>query len=649
VRIRSIVAAAWIVLIVAGLPATAKSKSGAARLYPYDGYPELTDEERSLSGVPYAEGAPALMLLEAGQNRWEDVNLIRTDYYRRLKILTEAGVEDYSDFTYTLYGDWRVKDVTARTVLPDGTEVDAGEGVFRQRSAESGMQVVSIAFPQVRVGAILDLHITTMIDSVFVTPWIIQSEIPVVQSEFIVVPPVGLKFRKVLFAYDPSKENERKFRVADRGATSWKYEDVAPLPQVPNRPSRSEIAAKLIIIVDSYKDETTYIPLAPDWKGFIKARSEYIDDWIKARHANAADLARQVTGDASTPLDKAEAIRESLQKKVRVEYTSTGRIHDSPDEVLAEGFGTSSDLALTAAAMLRAVGVGNTPVQYRRRSLGLVPPDFPIPSLLDDTILRIDVGEGPTFFAPAADLPAGRLPWDAQGVLGVPLDGKSVQPIEVPDFRAQDNRTERTTTGKLAADGRITAETSVVFRGVASDRWRRSLQDLDEDGRRELIRDRLRRFIPGLQLTELELRNLENSAMPFALRCSWEAEGYVSSAGQRLLFDPFLFSRIRAEEWPPAERAVPVDLGETYETFDTLNLELPQGSGEVTLPETRRLNAGPVGMYEVELSSSGGRVIAKRHMKLEIYRFPVQSYDSLRKWFVDVSAVDDSSVVVSMP
>ncbi len=648
-KFRNVLAACVLAAVAAVPGASAKGNPKPGKLYPYDGYPELASWERTLTKVPFAEGAPAVVLLEAEQNRWEEVNRIRTDYFRRVKLLTDGGVADYADFSYELLGSWRVKKVSARTVLPDGTEVDASEGVFRPKSSDNDLQVVKIAFPRAEKGAILDLHITTEIDSPFVPPWIIQQEIPVMKSEFVMVPPIGLKFRKVLFSWDENKEETHKVRVADKNATFFTYQSVPPVPDVPNRPALEEIAAKLVIIVDSYKDELNYVALASDWKEFIKRDSDWASDWIKSRHSDATDLARNVVGDATAPLAKAEAIRKALREKVRVEYASNGCMRDGPDKLLAEGSGTTTDVALAAAAMLQAVGVKTTPIEYRRRSQGLIPPDFPIPSLLTDTLLRIDGGRQPVYFSPASDLPAGRLPWYAQGVLGVPLDGAGDKPVEIPDFPARDDRTERSTTATLSADGRISGETGTVFRGVAGERLRRALHDLDEDGRRAYVRDRMQAWIPGLQVTSLELRNLDDATLPFALKCGWEADGYVTAAGKRLLIDPFLFSRIRADDWPPTDRAVPVDLGAAYEVVDKLSLKLPDGVADVTVPEGRDLNAGPVGLYVTTLSAADGTLSAERHMRLDIYRFPTQSYTSLRRWFADIAASDESTVVVTLP
>ena len=185
-----------LILAVLVLPAQAagKDKVKARDLMLPRGFPDVTDEQLALTEVPYAKGAPAVVLMEAKQYEWEGLEFVRDRYFRRLKILSEDAIEDYGSFQYELYGNWRVKEVDARTILPDGTVVNAKEGINREKS-EDGIQVIQISFPQVQVGAILDLDIKLVSESWTIAPWTIQEWIPILETRFVLLPPLGLRFR----------------------------------------------------------------------------------------------------------------------------------------------------------------------------------------------------------------------------------------------------------------------------------------------------------------------------------------------------------------------------------------------------------------------------------------------------------------------
>ena len=185
-------------VLLATLPAVAEKKKIQDLLLSHE-FPPVGEAERKLAEVPFAKGAPAAVLLAARQCQWTWLDsdlMLSMQEVRRVKILTEAGVKSHGDLKFDLYGSWRVKKVEARTVLPDGTVVDASGDVHREKS-ESGVEAVRVAFPKVQVGAILDFRIETNADAGALSPWFIQERIPVLESRLLLLPPKGLKYRSI--------------------------------------------------------------------------------------------------------------------------------------------------------------------------------------------------------------------------------------------------------------------------------------------------------------------------------------------------------------------------------------------------------------------------------------------------------------------
>ena len=114
-------------------------------------FEQISQAEMELQEVPYAPGAPAVVLFEGehlyyakpATGAW----VTRTTYHRRVKILDEGGVDEYGDFSRSFGRKIEDLVVRARTVLPDGTEIDAAENIHRDRSTFRSLSLRSRSEP----------------------------------------------------------------------------------------------------------------------------------------------------------------------------------------------------------------------------------------------------------------------------------------------------------------------------------------------------------------------------------------------------------------------------------------------------------------------------------------------------------------------
>jgi hypothetical protein len=650
VRTRSILLVVILLVLVSPTLAAAKDKVKARDLMLPRGFPDLTEEQLALTEVPYAKGAPAVVLLEAQEYEWEGLEFLRDRYFRRLKILTEDAIEEHGSFRYTLYGDWRVKEVDARTILPDGTVIDAKEGINREKS-EDGIQVIQVSFPQVQVGAILDLDIKLTSQSWSISPWTIQEWIPILETRFTLLPPVGLRFR-IAPARLPAEKSQPDFSISVAGgqkAFIWYLRDVEPLPDLAFLPPVEDVSQRLFVILQQYKGQYSFYAIAPDWKTWGKELGEDWDEWFKTSHAKVETLAKQLVGGQAGPVEKAEAVRLGLRDRIRANLVGRYRFKDSPDEELESGSSTSGGIAALATLMLRSVGVEAELAVIRRRSDGIVPLEFPVPRLMNDMVVRIPDGSGGhLFFSPAADVHVTKLPFDCSGVAAFLLDGEAEQPVPLPDFRPQDNQTRRMVRATLSAEGNLAATSTETYRGIIAEYWRGRLVDETEQERRDRIERSLQDDLPGLVLNSVEISNLEDSAEDLVFKCDWEIEGFATVAGKRLIFNPNLFERAAVADWAPETREFDIDLKWNREVIDTLMFRLPDGVTEVTAAEPLDLTLDPIGTHQASYEHRGTMLVAKRHHRLAFYRIPAKYYPDLRRWYSQIAAVDEKPVVLEL-
>jgi hypothetical protein len=634
------------------------ANSYAALLIP-PGFPEVTPQQKALTAVPFAPGAAAVVLVE-DETQTQDPNftslrIVRIERFRRVKILTQAGVEAAADYRHTLIGDWRVSKVDAQTILPDGTVVAAKDSIFQDKTAgskndESAVRSIRVAFPKVQVGAILDLRESFVVDGAPFRRFSIQDRFPVIETHLMVVIPDGLQLKIGSFFMSAEEQKPITGRAPQGRYYAWRFANQSAIPDEPNQPPLADISKAVVIYPESFKTEAVYWPFAPDWKTWAKERKESWDEFLKKKHDAVAALAQQACEGRTTPIEKAEAVRLVVKDRFRINYEHVyPPVEASPDDLLAKGSGDSADAAGLAMAMLKSAGVAAVPVVYRNRDEGVLPKDTPVVNLLNDVLLRIATEKGPAYLSVSKDFPAGITPYDARGVWAMPIDGTAEGPFLLPDFAAPEFRIARVVQASLSTNGSIHGDVTATVSGLRAAQWRSRLRALSAEDRTSWVQSRLRSANGALVVTSVEFVDLESDSKDLLVRAAFAIEGYAVPAGKRLFVNLNLLQRELTGDWSSNERHTAVDLDGAYEDIDTVLLTLPPEAAEAVAPSPpASYDAGNVGRYTASYEKRGNVVVLNRAMRLNVYRFPASAYKDLRRWFGDIAAMDDKTVTVTL-
>lgn len=644
---------ALLVLLVAtpALAARETNRVDAKSVWlPYDFSP-ITDAERALASVAFAPGAPAVILLEARQDEWTGMDR-RIHYHRRVKVLTKDGVDLVGNTTYRLLGDWRLKTVKARTVLADGTIVDASDGLHVNASDGDGeLKEIRVAFPRVEPGAILDLVVDMMTTSYTLRPWTIDRELPVVESRLVFLPPLDLRFRTAIMRAPQEQSQPRQFPM--RGVTGycWSFRDRPALPDLPNMPPDDDVAGQLVLILDSISSGGAVIGVADSWKTWLGYTQGEWEQWLRKKSPQAQALAASACAGKTTAREKAEAIRRALAPKLRSDYDWWWPQEDSVEDVLAQGHGSSADVAGVAIACLRAAGVTAWPAAVRRRDEGSVPADVPIPAMFGHALVKVEEGEASFWFDPTDAKTAGSPSWDTSGITAAVFKKGAAAPEAIPDFTADQNTISRSADARLSADGRLDATVTVSYIGIAADFMRDALAGLPAEARQALVRDEVLERLPGADVKVEEVKGLDAADDMLEVRYSVSAPGHGLVAGKRLLVNPLVGDRVTTTDWTAETRTLPLHLGGAFQEEDTIRLAFPEGISAVQLRDGQRYNAPPVGMYDVsfEPAKDGRSVVVRRKRRMDMYAFGADSYPQMRQWHHDMAAMDDRSIALTFP
>ncbi len=623
------------------------------------GLPSISDEEKALVEVASAKGAPAVVLVNAEQDDWTvrgALTVKRTVIFRRVKILTAAGVQDYGSYKVERFGELHLEQVDARTVLPDGTVVDAAKNVNVGLS-EQGYRVVSVSFPQVQVGAILDLQVSLWTETLppYTRYWPIQEALPVRESRLVWIPPAGVlfltAFRNLAAPTAMSQtpvENKKPTGPRTRPAYIWSFRDIEPAPQEPYEPPIEDVEPMLLVVPLVVPNAAPTAYASKTWKSFATDLDRVLWNWIQDRKGETRRTATRLTANMTTAEQKLGAVRDYLSRNFRVTSRDSAPHRGSPDEALAKGTGTSADAAMLAVAMLRSVDVTAAPAVYRRGVTGAQQPPALIFDMFDDMLVRVVAEKGPVYWSPASDLPPGVLPPKARGTLVMPIGTGAAGPEAIPPLKPEDNQWEAVTSARVDATGAIEAETTQTFTPIAAEPWRRTLRAQGETTRKDTVRDWLRRRVSGAEITSLEISNLENPDANLLFKIAWRAEGFGTVAGDRLLVPAVIFQRQAAEDWSADQRRSDIDLGDPGRGEEVLNLAVPEGAGEATLPLAVHIEHPDIGSYAMEYSKQPDQIVARRELRLDATNFPAGAWRAVRGWFKTIAATDDARIMVKL-
>ncbi len=620
-------------------------------------WPEIGKEPRATSAG--ASGAGASVVLSIRQDQWEErgdqmVHNVRR--FRRVKVLDAAAAARLAHYETRLAGALRPEAIKARTVTVNGRSQVVKEAKVSVTPEGDG-QVVAIDYADVTAGAYLDLYIATNRDERYfflVEPFQYQEDLPVLAAHFLFSPPDGLDWASAFQGspkVDPKRvtaPNKREYRV-------FSFDDVPPLPRDPHLPPAASFARTLFIRPNFFSDNrgnlsatvnpgAFAIDIGPGWAAYTTTNARLARSALSAAPNLVPAAAVAAAQSAATPLAKIEAVRHAMAA-VRVPGADGKELIRHPNDVLRFGRGHHWLRAQAEAEALRRAGLAADVLETRRRTDGPLPQAFPLPALLDQYVIRVKLPEGPTYYVPGLDLPAGTLPVDLRGATAIVLAEGTAAPIQLPPVRLAENRVARKVTGRVEPDGRVIAETVGTLGPVAAAPLRARLRAADPASRATILRDDLRRALPTAEVREARFDNLDDAAAPLGVTYAWEAPNAARVDGNELHLDAVFYDRWDATAWPEGERSQDVDFGLPFETDDQVQLQLPPGVKKVFRVEEVRAEILDVGLFEAIDTTTVKRISLRRHVRLDSATIPASIYPSVRTWLADLARFDGAATV----
>lgn len=208
--------------------------------------------------------------------------------------------------------------------------------------------------------------------------------------------------------------------------------------------------------------------------------------------------------------------------------------------------------------------------------------------------------------------------------------------------------TERTADLTLTSDGGLQGNAEITYNGVEALDKRLDALTEDETGRRKLIEDEIKRWLPaGANVEFSSVNGWEATDEPLRVKCTIKVRSYAVVSDRRIVFPTVVFQASRKHIIASHNRVQPVYYDHAYQTVDRVTIALPPKYRMEAMPEDLTITAN-FGSYKIMRSSSNGKLSMERTAEMNGYYFLPASYRSVWAYLVKMRNRDADNVVLQL-
>jgi hypothetical protein len=583
---------------------------------------EFSQNEIDLKEVSYEPGAGAVYLVASGDARFFR-SILETQYFFRMKILTEAGKEN-ADIRIRYYaGSTNVEEVSgikARISTYNGSVpqvLELGKENIFLVELGNGHKEYRISFPNVQVGSILELSYKTANKNIeFLDGWSFQKNVPVLFSKYKITMTPQLEYKMI----GQGANFHRAEKSDSNGSYSWTLRDLYSLKEEPYMKNYRDYSDRVEFQLSRYQRAAT--TAGPEWEDFLntweKLGDGLIDYYTEKGFYRTNPLEREVLSlDLSKGTEKEKA--EVAYYYVRDNFENEGEdmiyTKQTLPQLLKSKKGAPGELILAYMGILKSQGIECHPVLIGSKGYGrseIVP--FPFLNQFDEILLLTKL-DGDFQFLDLSDplAPFGYVDLDKHVKTGLMLDKKASKLIPI-DIRHNSNRI-------VFSNIKLDAESGeLVFDNIIRNYFYQGLASVHHLERLKKNNISLGKFLKD-DLNNYEIRNakvddqLEEKNM---VNITFQSFLKDASREELIIFNPFQISEFSKNPFTQEYRVFPVDFGFTFNETYTANLTIPDGYELDDYPanESITIEGSPVGFnYQTENLGGVFKITARLEVK----------------------------------
>jgi len=541
----------------------------------------------------------------------------------RIKIINDEGY-DWASVEIKTYDDNNVEEELVSVKgftynLEHGKVVKeklTNSSIFEEKSGKY-YKKKKFTMPDVREGSIVEFSYRIISNYLTVLPeWKFQKSIPVEWSELYVEIPEYFNYLKLSQGYGSFTVNEVNSDVrtitfmGTYNASSnqfspnmktysesedyqveiqhWVARDVAPLKSEKYIGNPDDFRLGLEFQLSFVRSSNGSVDnVLGSWEDVNRKLLDEVEDFgpnMRARNFYK-DLLEVITSAHQEPEDRLVAIYQHVSQHLKWNE-DYGYIPDNNlRKCYAERVGNAAEINGILVSMLRAADIKAEPVIISTRSHGLVNPAYPImdkfnyliaAAWLGDQVILMDATEG--------DLPPGMLPQRCLNGKGRVIASSNPGWIDLQPVKGFELKSSSMV--KINAEGHLCGTVERNWTGYGA-------MDIADDIRtngEENYREEVKKDHEQWEIRKLDIVKDENSIHEIKEHFEVEIKGSCDIMGDMMYITPVLNGKLEKNPFKEEERKLPVDFTFPVNSYNIVNLMIPEGYVVEELPQSIIVN-----------------------------------------------------------
>lgn len=598
-----------------------------------------------LSNKPYLPdpGADAIILSDIGIASLNYMNEFYVEMERdvRIRIVNSNGF-DYADIEIPYSGDDLLLKYRASTFnIRNGEKIETkiGKKSFITENANREEKVLKFNFPDVHEGSVIEYsYIIRYKNNAIYTliPWAFQSDIPVMSSSLTLSSPEACVYKHIISG--SAKDIGTKTSLTEAYffgervnviTTTWFAQNIPAFRDEPYIMSKKEHLTKLSFELASINfPGSSYKEITPTYATLTTKLLEK-DDFGRALKTDFKSLAERITIGQNDNLTKLKKIHEYISTNIlwngENDYTASSSLRT----ILKKEKGNSADINMLLITMLRSLNIKADPVILSTRSNGSLNQYSAMIRQFDYLIANVSI-EGEFYLVDATDplRPFNLLPFDCLNDKGRLISEYESNFVDLKNSEKQ----IRSNTFNLAldADGNISGSMENRYSDYSAFNIRKTIKLESEEGYVDMIKA----LSANISISDFKIENAGDPYSDLIERCNVDISNGAQTAGNEIIFNPYMSLTGTKNPFVSAERKFPVDFGcPVMETY-ALTIKIPDGYSVTEKPADISFNSGKDEVkFDFKCAQSGNELVINSVFNINKTVFQISEYTALRSFY----------------